>query len=249
MKLGRATQFLFLLFGLLLFVFLALALAQAGSGSSCRWAFPKWFGCVMATHETLAGSLIGAAGVLLGAWIAWTAVQLQINADRERAVADREEAERVLSEDLTYYAEGMAAAWRLLVTAPPRTAPSQIDARATYEATAYMAERLSRPEYNANYRAMAEILGWNRRIEYTRLLRGLDEFGQFRDPKSIENDPDEVLDLIRRVADDFESCLPDTSHYFEGLWRRSPKAMSFADYIEYIARRSEREDRRATRNA
>src|SRR5712671_5513017 len=33
---------------------------------------------------------------------------------------------------------------------------------------------------------------------------------------------------IRRLADDFEYCLPTTSHYFNGLWRRSPKARSFA---------------------
>src|SRR5262249_32173598 len=36
----------------------------------------------------------GAVVVLLGAWTAWRAVQQQINSDRERAVADRAEAER-----------------------------------------------------------------------------------------------------------------------------------------------------------
>src|SRR5215471_7113218 len=118
-------------------------LPAAGSGSSCQWKFPKWFGCVMTAHESLAGGLIGAAVVLLGAWIAWIAVQQQISFDRERAVADREEVERLLSEGLTEYAEGMAAAWRLLVALPKEADPDR--AKAVFDATAYMAERVSRP--------------------------------------------------------------------------------------------------------
>jgi hypothetical protein len=82
----RITQFLALLFFLPLFTFSVLALAQWGSGSSCHWQFPKWFGCVLRDHDSLAAGLIGAAGALFAAWIAWTAVQRQINADRERAV-------------------------------------------------------------------------------------------------------------------------------------------------------------------
>src|SRR5215831_14165497 len=69
-------------------------------------------------HENLAGGLIGLARVLLGAWVAWSAVQQQINADRERAMADRVEADRLLSEAFTDYADGMATAWRYLVALP-----------------------------------------------------------------------------------------------------------------------------------
>jgi hypothetical protein len=231
----RTTQFVLLLFGLPLFVFLVLALAQGGSGSSCHWAFPKWFGCVLAAHENLAGGLIGLAGVLLGAWAAWSAVQQQINADRERAMADRVEADRLLSESLTDYADGMAAAWRCLVALPEDA--DQDTTRNVYEATAYMAEWLSRSERIANYRAMADTLGWDRRMKYGALLRGLDELRQFRDPTSIQDDPQAALALIRRLADDFEYCLPDTSRYFEGLWRRSHKAMTFAEWVERIATR------------
>ena len=89
-----------------LFVYLILALTEIGSGSGCHWAFPRWFGCVLGLHETLAAGLIGAAGVLIAAWMAWTAVQRQINAERQRTVADRKEAERLLAEDLTNYADG-----------------------------------------------------------------------------------------------------------------------------------------------
>jgi hypothetical protein len=231
----RFTQFVLLFFGLPLFVFLVLALAQAGSGSSCHWKFPKWFGCVLAAHENLAGGLIGLAGVLLGAWAAWSAVQKQINADRERALADRVEADTLLSEALTDYADGMAVAWRHLVALPDDAGHDT--AWAVYDATAYMAERLSRSELIASYRAMADTLGWDRRMRYGALLRRLDELRQFRDPKKIEDDPQAALFLIRELADDFEYCLPNTSRYFEGLWRRSHKAMTFADWVERTATR------------
>jgi hypothetical protein len=111
---GRTIQLIALLLGLPVFIYSTLALAQVGHGASCHWAFPKWFGCVLSAHEGLAGGLIGASGALIAAWIAWSAVQQQINAERERATADRVEAERLLSEDLPDYADAMAAAWRLL---------------------------------------------------------------------------------------------------------------------------------------
>jgi hypothetical protein len=101
-------------------------------------------------------------------------------------------------------------------------------------ATAYMAERLSRPQQIENYRAMTEILGWDRRRTYKALITGLEELKQFTDPDSIQNF-DRVLTAIRNLADDFEYCLPNTSQYFNGLWRRSHKAMSFADYVRRIS--------------
>jgi hypothetical protein len=86
---GRTIQLIAPLVRLPAFIYLTLALAQVGNGGSCHWAFPKWFGCVLSAHEGLAGGLIGAAGALVAAWIAWSAVQQQINAERERALADR----------------------------------------------------------------------------------------------------------------------------------------------------------------
>jgi hypothetical protein len=168
--------------------------------------------------------------VLLGAWTAWRAVQQQISSDRERALADREEVERLLSEDLTEYAEGMAVAWSQLEALEKDA--EQVRPQAVFDATSFMAEQLSRPEVIATHRAMVEILGWDRRRRYMRLLHGLEELKPFIDPKSVQNDPDEVLSVIRRLANEFESCLPNTSHYFEGLWRRSPKARTFADWVE-----------------
>jgi hypothetical protein len=235
---SRATQFVALFLGLPLFVFLNLALAQWGSGGSCHWQFPKWFGCVLHAHDSLAAGLIGAAGALFAAWIAWTAVQHQINADRERALADREEAERLLSQELTDFAEALAAALRRLAALPEDASYER--SRAVYEAAAYMAERVSRKEWIANYQAMAGTLSWDRRIKYGTLLRGLDELRQFKAPETTRANHQEALSLMRRLAYAFMSCLPNTFCYFEGLFLGSAKAMSFADMVEEIAARGER---------
>jgi hypothetical protein len=86
----------FLLAGLwsVVFIYLVLALAEAGGLAACHWAFPRWFGCVLYVHESLAAGLIAAAGALTAAWIAWTAVQQQINAEKERTTADRRDGPR-----------------------------------------------------------------------------------------------------------------------------------------------------------
>src|SRR5689334_21845115 len=103
---ARVTQFVILVLCLLLAVYLVLALAQAGSTNSCRWAFPKWFGCVLSAHKPLSGVLIGVAGVLIGAWIAWTAVQQQNRAEHERLIDECKEYEQLLKRDLNDYADG-----------------------------------------------------------------------------------------------------------------------------------------------
>jgi hypothetical protein len=81
---------------------------------------------------------------------------------------------------------------------------------------------------------MAEILGWSRRSKYLALIKGLENLDPFRNPKSV-TEPDEVLDVIRNLADEFESCIPETSRFFAGLWRRSHKVTSLADHVRRLA--------------
>jgi hypothetical protein len=45
------------------FIYLVLALAEAGGLAACHWAFPRWFGCVLYVHESLAAGLIAVACV------------------------------------------------------------------------------------------------------------------------------------------------------------------------------------------
>ena len=47
-----------------------------------RW--PKYIGCAAAAHEGLAGGLVGAAGALFAAWLAFDAIQEQLGQERER---------------------------------------------------------------------------------------------------------------------------------------------------------------------
>jgi hypothetical protein len=60
-------------------------------GQRCPYQFPtKWFGCVLANHESISGGLVGAAGALLAAWFAWHAIMAQIESDRAIArIAER----------------------------------------------------------------------------------------------------------------------------------------------------------------
>jgi hypothetical protein len=67
----------------------------APSIAKSQW--PMYLGCAMATHEDLAAGLIGGAGALFAAWLAFTAVQEQIGEERshrERQTRNEEERRR-----------------------------------------------------------------------------------------------------------------------------------------------------------
>jgi hypothetical protein len=59
------------------------ATAIAEHGKQCApsiWQsqWPRYIGCAAAAHEGLAGGLVGAAGALFAAWLAFDAIQEQI---------------------------------------------------------------------------------------------------------------------------------------------------------------------------
>lgn len=99
--------------------------------------WPKWIGCTMAAHEGLAGGLIGGAGALFAAWVAYTAVRDQIDAEgervREQIDAERRQAREQLAEEerqrLQQHAEAKEVAL-VVITQPVHaaaTALAQID--------------------------------------------------------------------------------------------------------------------------
>ena len=69
--------------------------------------FPKWLGCAIATHETLAGSLIAAGGALFAAWLAFVGLQDQIGLARK----NEREAKRLAIEKKI---QDAAADWSLV---------------------------------------------------------------------------------------------------------------------------------------
>jgi hypothetical protein len=69
-------------------LFVVLAVVDASmipppGGERCPYKIPKWFGCVLANHESLSGSVIGVAGALFAAVSAWRAIMAQIESDRD----------------------------------------------------------------------------------------------------------------------------------------------------------------------
>jgi hypothetical protein len=55
----------------------------------CDWQLPKALSCLLGARENLAGGVIGAAGALMAAWLAWLAIQKQIAVQqRSNLIAD-----------------------------------------------------------------------------------------------------------------------------------------------------------------
>lgn len=83
------------------------------TNSRCLLQFPlKWFGCVIGNHENLAGGLIGGAGTIIAALIAWRVVQHQIASDR--SLAERQEIStlNLVCSDLRSTLDIYATVWR-----------------------------------------------------------------------------------------------------------------------------------------
>jgi hypothetical protein len=82
--------------GIITFVDLA-AIIEGRRCAPSIWKsqWPKYFGCAMAAHEGLAGGLIGAAGALFAAWLAFDAIQEQLAEERERRLRQQAEAKEV----------------------------------------------------------------------------------------------------------------------------------------------------------
>ena len=79
---------------------LGFAHANAAGGTRCFIGFahaqwPKWIGCAMAAHENLSGGLIGLAGVIFAAWLAYSGAQDQLAHVRMAA----EEANRLRAQE------------------------------------------------------------------------------------------------------------------------------------------------------
>jgi hypothetical protein len=61
--------------------------------------WPKYIGCAAAAHEGLAGGLVGAAGALFAAWLAFDAIQEQFGQERERVRDEHRRQDRMQSEE------------------------------------------------------------------------------------------------------------------------------------------------------
>src|SRR5580704_11941944 len=57
--------------------------------------WPRYFGCAMSTHADLASGLIGGAGALFAAWLAFDAIQEQIRGEEAQRIRQESGAKKV----------------------------------------------------------------------------------------------------------------------------------------------------------
>jgi hypothetical protein len=91
------------------------ATALVGDAKRCPvgsspWQWLRYVGCAAAAHEGLAGGLVGAAGVLFAAWLAFDAIQEQIGQERERARVDYQREDQRQAEERAQRARVQAEA-------------------------------------------------------------------------------------------------------------------------------------------
>jgi hypothetical protein len=66
------------------------------NGPRCIWVVVQLPSCLLGVRENLTGGLIGGGGALFAAWMAWSAVREQLNADRQIA-SDQLQASREIA--------------------------------------------------------------------------------------------------------------------------------------------------------
>jgi hypothetical protein len=209
-----------------------LAVALAWGPHHCKPAFPMVIGCAVGSYESLAGGLIAAAAALIAGLLAWRAVQVQIDAEQRRANADRIEVEEVLQVDIDSFAEGLAAIWKILEGIQTMGEAGDVT-RTKLEGVIYGIEFITKPTWLSTSRRMVSTLGWERRRRYEALFDGLEQLGRFKDIDKF--DVESALITVKDISVDFELVRPQSGQYFEGLFRRSPKAWTLGYGIEVRA--------------
>jgi len=226
----RWTQGLCIVLGSIIVTVAVLAAALAWGPHYCKPAFPMVIGCALGSYESLAAGMIASAAALIAGWLAWSAVQVQVEAEEKRAVADRVEVEAVLKEDVDMFAEALASIWKILESIDEK----QLDLdRNKVEAIDYGLEKIAKENWLSTSRRMVTVLGWDRRRRFEELFDGLEGLRRFRNLHAAE--VWEALNAVKSVSVDFELVQPETAEYFKGLFRRAGKAWSLGYAIARMA--------------
>jgi hypothetical protein len=161
-----------------------LAAALAWGPHYCKPAFPMVIGCALGSYESLAAGIIASAAALIAGWLAWSAIQAQIEAEAKRAVADRVEVEEILKQDIDTFADGLAAIWRILDSFDEDEA--EFD-RTKLEGVSYGIEVIAKESWLSTSRRMVTVLGWERRRAYEQLFDGLEGLQRFRNVDDFDS--------------------------------------------------------------
>lgn len=218
--------------GAIIFAYAVLALAQFGTtGDGYCNLDVTWYGCVLRKHENLAGGLVGGSMTIIAAWIAWTAVQDQISADRVARTHDSETADGLLREAFAQYAESVATAWKLIEEHRMEETPSIEQVRS---AVAFIASELSDPVVMAMHREMVTSLPWETRAQYGHILDALEDMHAYSDPDQL-GDCSEAQQAIRRLSHFIDGYAPEGHEYFAELPQGSPKAWTLGGHALHAA--------------
>jgi hypothetical protein len=240
---ARWLQGLCLIAASIIVTVMVLAAALAWGPYHCKLTFPMVLGCAIGSYETLTGGMIAATAALIAGWLAWSGVQVQIEAEEKRAIADRIEVEEVLKGDIDSFAEALSSIWRILETHEEGTTFGQNKV----EAINYGIDSIAKENWLSTSRRMVTLLGWDRRRKLEELFDGLEGLRRFRDVSDSE--VWEAVDAVKSVSWDFEIVQPETSEYFNGLFRRAGKAWSLGYTIAQMGGLPEDSSNDSTRRA
>jgi hypothetical protein len=158
--------------------------------SKSKW--PLYLGCVMAAHEGLAGGLIGAAGALFAAWLAYEAIQEQLSIEDTRRLQRQDDAKAVATMSIAPPIQAAAAALAEIEAARKVEGEATIAADKRVEtATGYLATALidGAPEIQQ----IAGDLSLDDRLIFQSIIGTLKTF------VSISNRPSPALNRTQRL--------------------------------------------------
>jgi hypothetical protein len=182
--------------------------------------WPKWIGCAISAHENLSGGLIGAAGTILAAYIAWMAVDNQNEVQREIAGRNHTEAITAIRADMQRVLQMCRIVWTAVDHGLSENAAF---ANGAVNAVALMAAELKDEEnIRPQILELGNALSVAKRRDLARLLVAIRVFAHDVD-SGVAGNPAEYLHALRRwltlIAEKAKQFDPALAAIFLGLIR------------------------------
>jgi hypothetical protein len=171
-----------------------------------KW--PMWLGCVLAAQQDLAAGLIGGAGALFAAWLAFDAVQEQLAEERNRQLRRQAEAKVVATLCITQSVHAAASA--LFAISHGQRAGGAVQQAKSDEAIAVATNYLRSTLDSFMLREVFRDLGLDDRLIYLTILETLNTF------VSISSTPTQHLTRENRLKNQ-RAALMNLHTYLRGF--------------------------------
>jgi hypothetical protein len=160
------------------------------SFAESKW--PMYIGCAMAAHEGLAGGLVGGAGALFAAWLAYEAIQEQLSIEDTRRIQRQDNAKAVATMCIAPPIQAAATALAEIDAARKVEGEATIAADKRVEtATGYLATALT--DGAPEIQQIAGDLSLDDRLIFQSIIGTLKTF------VSISNRPSPALNRTQRL--------------------------------------------------